>query len=77
MHTGAVPVSIFLKAVYDVAGKNNIEKAVLHYSIGAGYYFTISGKQQVDQQFLDQVKARMHQLVDAKIPIIEKKRWDR
>ena len=62
---------IFLKAVYDVAG-NNIEKAVLHYSIGAGYYFTISGKQQVDQQFLDQVKARMHQIVDANIPIMKR-----
>lgn len=63
---------IFLKAVYDVAGKNNIEKAVLHYSIGAGYYFTISGKQQVDQQFLDQVKTRMHQLVEANIPIMKR-----
>ena len=58
---------VLLKAIYDLAGKENVEKVVLHYSVGSGFYFTMEGKQKLDQAFLDQVKNRMTKLVEAKI----------
>ena len=30
---------ILLKAIYDVAGQENIDSVVIHYSVGSGYYF--------------------------------------
>ena len=60
---------VLLRAIYDVAGKENIEKVMIHYSVGNGYYFTMAGKAVLDQQFLDNVKARMQELADACTPI--------
>ena len=42
---------------------------MIHYSVGSGYYFTMKGSKIPDQKFLDQVKARMHEIVEAKLPI--------
>ena len=33
---------ILLKAIYDVAGQENIDSVVIHYSVGSGYYFTMN-----------------------------------
>ena len=63
---------ILLKAVYDVAGRANIDKAAIHYSVGSGFYFTMSGKTVLNQVFLDQVKLRMHEIVDAHMPIMKR-----
>ena len=60
---------VLLRAIYDVAGKENIEKVMIHYSVGNGYYFTMAGKAVLDQKFLDNVKARMQELADACTPI--------
>ena len=60
---------ILLKAIYDIAGKEQVDNVVIHYSVGSGYYFTMKGSKIPDQKFLDQVKARMHEIVEAKIPI--------
>lgn len=48
---------ILLKAIYDVAGRENIEKVIIHYSVGSGFYFTMSGKTALTHEFLGQVKA--------------------
>lgn len=60
---------ILLKAIYDIAGKEHVDHVVIHYSVGSGYYFTMKGSKIPDQKFLDQVKARMHEIVEAKLPI--------
>ena len=60
---------VLLRAIYDVAGKENIDKVMIHYSIGNGYYFTMAGKVVLDQKFLDNVKARMRELAEACTPI--------
>ena len=60
---------VLLRAIYDVAGKENIEKVMIHYSVGNGYYFTMAGKAVLDQHFLDNVKTRMQELADMCIPI--------
>ena len=63
---------IILKAIFDVAGKENVTKVEIHYSVGSGYYFTMAGSTVLDQEFLDQVKKRMREIVDAAIPIMKK-----
>lgn len=63
---------ILLKAIFDVTGKENVTKVEIHYSVGSGYYFTMAGSTVLDQEFLDQVKKRMREIVDAAIPIMKK-----
>ena len=63
---------LLLKAVYHVAGHENIEKVVLHYTIGSGYYYTIKGNVTLDKKFLSDVKVYMQELVEQKIPIMKR-----
>lgn len=60
---------MLVKAVYDVGHHENIEKVRIHYSVSKGYYCTITGKVKVDQEFLDQVSARMEEMVAMDLPI--------
>ena len=60
---------VLLRAIYDVAGRENIDKVMIHYSVGNGYYFTMEGKASLDQGFLDKVKAQMHKLADECTPV--------
>ncbi|MDO5424816.1 MAG: nucleoside kinase [Eubacteriales bacterium] len=63
---------LMLKAVYHVAGHENIEKVGVHFAIGNGFYCTLEGKQELTEAFLEKVKAYMHSLVEQKI-LIEKR----
>lgn len=63
---------ILLKAIYDVAGQDNTDKVMIHYSIGHGYYFTMKGGTALTQEFIDRVKERMHEIVDANLPIMKR-----
>ena len=65
-------IFILLKAIFDVAGKENVDHVVIHYSIGNALYFTMKGSATLDQELLDQVKVRMRELVDQKIPIYKR-----
>ncbi|MBU5482403.1 nucleoside kinase [Blautia sp. MSJ-19] len=60
---------VLLRAIYDVAGRKNVDKVMIHYSVGNGYYFTMSGKVTLDQDFLNRVKGQMHLLADMCTPI--------
>lgn len=63
---------ILLKAIYDTAGSGNVEKVIIHYSVGSGFYFTMKGKTPLNQDFLDQVKVRMREIVDEQMPITKR-----
>ena len=60
---------VLLRAIYNVAGRENVDKVMIHYSVGNGYYFTMEGKAALDQDFLDKVKVQMHKLADECTPI--------
>lgn len=60
---------LLLKAIYHVAGHKNIKKVTLHYSVDAGYYYTIEGNVEITEAFLAQVKTYMLELAEKKIPI--------
>ena len=63
---------LLLKAVYHVAGHDRVKKVVLHFSVGAGFYFTIDGEVPVTEAFLNDVKSYMKELVSRKIPIMKR-----
>ena len=63
---------LLIKAIYHVGGQKNIEKVVLHHSMGAGFYYTIRGKVQINQKFLVDVKTYMREQVTKKVPIMKK-----
>ena len=47
---------LLLKSIYNVAGHENIEKIVLHFTVGEGYYYTVKGNIAIDREFLDRVE---------------------
>lgn len=63
---------LLLKAVYHVAGHENIKKIVLHFTTGAGFYYTIDGNVQVNEEFLQKVENYMIQMVEKKIPVMKR-----
>lgn len=63
---------LLLRAVYHVAGSENIEKIVLHFSVDDGFYYTIQGKVKVDQEFLDKTEAYMRELVERQLPVMKR-----
>jgi uridine kinase len=62
---------LMLKAIYSIGGHDNIDNVRIHYSLSTGYYCTIEGKIEINQGFIDELKAKMLELVDAKLPIIK------
>lgn len=63
---------ILLKAIYDVAGQESIDKVVIHEAVGNGYYFTMKDPTALTQDFIDRVKAQMQRIVEAKLPIVKR-----
>ncbi|MGF7011392.1 uridine kinase [Lachnospiraceae bacterium PF1-22] len=60
---------MMVKAVHDVTDHTDINVRI-HYSISKGYYCTVLGGDiEVNQEFLDKVEGRMHELVRADVPI--------
>ena len=74
-HNAYVRSAVFmmLKAVFDVAGKENVRKVVNHYSLGNACYFTMEGSTCLDEAFLCRVKERMTELFEAGIPIMKRR----
>lgn len=60
---------LFVKAVHDVLGHEQPHRVRIHFSIGAGFYCTIDGEEQLEETFLEKVTQRMQELVKHKIPI--------
>lgn len=60
---------MLVKAVYDVASREDIRKVRVHFSIGRGYYCTIEGKVELNREFLDKVESRMREIAKQNIPI--------
>lgn len=60
---------IMLKSFYDVAGKKNIDKISVQYSLSKGYYCTLTGNVRINQELLDKVKTRMNEIVAENVQI--------
>lgn len=60
---------LLVKAVYDVAGREKIKKVRIHFSVDKGYYCTVEGQTEVNQDLLDRIEARMREMVRSRIPL--------
>ncbi len=60
---------LMLKALYGIAGPEQVEKVIVDFSVGKGFFVEVRGSIVVDSAFLDQVKARMRQYVEEALPI--------
>lgn len=65
-------IFLMMKAFYDVAGSENIEKVTVDFSLGKGYYIQPHGTIELTEELLNRVLARMREYVDQKIPIMKR-----
>ena len=60
---------LMLKAFYDVAGRENVERITAEYSISNALFILARGNFALDQALLDRVEARMRELAAQALPI--------
>lgn len=60
---------LMAKAIYDVGGGTVVDQVRLRYNISDGLYCTMDDGREITEGFLEQVKARMRELVDQKVLI--------
>lgn len=63
---------VMLKAFYDEVGRENIDKVLVEYSIGDGYYCDYEGSIPLTEQIITNVKSRMIELIDKDLPFVKK-----
>lgn len=63
---------LLLKAVYHVAGHDNIRKIVLHFTVGTGFYYTVDGNVTIDEAFLQKVESYMREVVAREEPVLKR-----
>ncbi len=63
---------VMLKAFYDEIGRENINKVLVEYSIGNGYFCDYKGKVALTEQVIANVKVRMEELIKKDIPFVKK-----
>ena len=65
-------IFLMMKAFYDVAGAENIEKLTVNFSLGKGYYIEPHGEVKLTEDLIRRVKARMREYVAQEIPIMKR-----
>lgn len=63
---------VMLKALYDIAGRENVEKICVDFSIGDGLFVEAKGNFPLDQAMVERIKAKMREYVEARIPIMKR-----
>lgn len=60
---------MMVKAIHDICEHDASCKVRIDFSLGKGYYCTLSGNVTLDEAFLKKVEERMREMVAAKMPI--------
>ncbi len=63
---------LMIKSLYDIVGREHLERVKVEFSIGKGYYCSYRGDFKLNQDTLDQVKDRMQEIVDSDLPIAKR-----
>lgn len=63
---------LMLKAFYDIAGKDNVSKLTVCFSMGNGLYIEPEGALALTRELLDRVKTEMIRLVSLDLPILKR-----
>lgn len=59
---------VLLKAIHDEIGNQNVEKVLVEYAIGPGYYCEIKSDAVLDEALVDRIEARMRKIIADDIP---------
>ena len=62
---------LLVKAVADVIGDIRKGKIKVEFSLAQGYYCSVKGDFKVTEEFIEKVKLRMQEIVDANLPIVK------
>ena len=62
---------MLMKSIYQVAGKENVERVSIDYSLGSGYFGRIRGNVTLNRNFFEKVTARMQEMVAENIPFVK------
>ena len=65
-------IFLLVKSVFDVIGRDNIERFVVKFSLGTGYYCEYKGKTELTQDVLNNIDEKMRALVKQDIPFGKK-----
>ena len=65
-------VMLMIKALRDVAGTDRLERVKVEFAIGAGYYCSIKGDLELNEELIKKLNGRMRDLVEADLPYIKK-----
>lgn len=60
---------LLIKAFYDVAGAENVERVVVEFSLSSALFLRATGNFDLDAALLERVEARMRELAAADLPI--------
>lgn len=63
---------MFLKAVTDIVGRDDLERAKVEFAVSNGYYCTVRGNLQATEELAVSIQKRMMELSDLNLPIIKK-----
>lgn len=63
---------MFLKAITDIMGRDNLEKLKMEFTIGNGFYCTVKGNLEITEELAEKVQNRMQEMAEAKLPITKK-----
>lgn len=63
---------VMLKAFYEVAGRENVERVCVDFSMGDGLFVEAKGNFSLGQEMAERIKAKMREYVDAGIPIMKR-----
>ena len=58
---------LFFRVVYGLFGEK-LRRAILHFSVGKGYYYTLDTELPVDEELIASIENEMHRLTDLAIP---------
>jgi len=63
---------ILMKAIQDVVGEKNVQKCVVEFTIGHGFYIAANGDFEVTDQIVEKIKERMDEIIASDMPITKK-----
>ncbi|MCI8466508.1 MAG: nucleoside kinase [Lachnospiraceae bacterium] len=65
-------IFLLVKAIYGVAGRENLDKVLVDFSVSKGIYVDVRGRVTVDGDFTAKVEAKMREFVEEKLPIAKR-----
>ena len=65
-------IMMFIKALTDIVGRDEIEKVKVEFVVGNGYYCTARGNLKITEELAEAVNRRMREMSEKAIPITKK-----